>query len=159
MTITGDQSINFGEMDPGSWKELYAESGKNCNVVKVISDTNFSWNLQMKVASELRSDSDYSVVIPNDSFLWMSTYAGHWEGGGSGTWWDLSSGLTHLPTAGYIPFSLMDELVYYSASKPSQLDNKNDPNGTEIGFKYAIRMPEDQLAGNYTTTIVYTVTQ
>ena len=142
--------IDFGSMNPGDFKEIPIAGFYNR--VSVISDQNNVWFLKISVTSPLTNTALPSVTIPNSSFNWMSTYAGSQNAPFN----NLSAGLNHQPSGGYINFSLVDELVYTAINGSDYL---NTPNGTEVQFKYAIGLPSSQTAGDYTTTVVYTVTQ
>ncbi len=142
-------NIDFGTMNPGDFTELSLPAGYY-NRVSVISDSGNVWYLKISSTAPLTNTILTSVTIPNSAFKWMSTHAGSQNA----PYGDLSAGLYHPPTGGYINFSQVDELVYTASS-----DYINTPNGTEIQFKYAIGMPDSQTAGSYQTTVVYTVTQ
>jgi hypothetical protein len=157
LTFTLDRSsLDFGTMNNGDFKELPASG--NYNTALITSNVASPWQLSIGVTQALTSLAFPTITIPNDSFRWISTYAGHWDNGSS-TQWDMSGGLNHPPVLGYVNFSTIDEPVYTSGRVAGKNDNNNNPTGTQVQFKYAISMPGTQTAGVYTTTIRYTVTQ
>lgn len=153
MTLS-DSTLDFGTMALGEWKEISAAGGYH-NRLSVVSDNSNVWMVYIKTNQALTNTDLPSVTIPNTAFKWMSTYAGSQNA----PYTDLSAGLNHKAADGYVPFSLVNELVYTSGQVSGSSDNNNLPNGTEIQFKYGIGMPDSQTAGTYTTTITYTVTQ
>ena len=159
LTISLDKSsIDFETMTPGDFKEI--PSSGYYNKVSVMSDTGSVWELKIKLSAALTNAALPTVTIPNEQFRWMSINAVNQNSPNQ----ILRSGLNHKPENGYTNFSLIDERVYTSGintsgSDPVFNDNNNSPNGTEIQFKYAIAMPNNQTAGTYNATIVYTVTQ
>lgn len=154
LTIALDKtSIDFETMAPKDFKEI--PSSGYYNKVSIISDAGSVWQLKIKVSSPLTNSNLPTVTIPNEQFKWMSTYAGNQNSPNQ----NLSAGLNHKPANGYTNFSLVDELVYTSGLETAFNDNNNSPAGTEIQFKYAIALPDNQIAGTYNATVVYTVTQ
>jgi len=146
-------SINFGTVAPGSWLE--APLTRDHDTLVVISDTASPWQVKIAILQPLTNSAFPSITIPNDSFRWMSTYAGN----KNAPYTNLGAGLNHPAILGYVNFSTIDELVYTSGKEPSYDDNNNLPAGTEIQFKWGMAMPSTQTAGTYTTTVRYTVTQ
>lgn len=158
LDILDTTSISFGALDPGEFKEIPSGAGY-ANRVKVVSDSAVPWTVSIRDTAPLTRTGGSSRTIANTYFKWLSTYAGKWDSGSS-TWWDLTSGLDHQPTDGYVEFSSAAGENFYTSGRVSgKNDSNNAYDGTEIGFKYAIQPPEDQMAGTYTTTIVYTLTQ
>lgn len=154
LTITLDKTtIDFETMAAKDFKEI--PSSGYYNKISVVSDTGSVWQLKIKVSSPLTNSNLPTVTIPNEQFRWMSTYAGNQNS----PYQNLTAGLNHKPANGYTNFSLVDELVYTSEQEITFNDNNNSPAGTEIQFKYAIAMPDNQVAGTYNAAVVYTVTQ
>ncbi|MCX5749798.1 MAG: hypothetical protein NTZ10_06110 [Candidatus Saganbacteria bacterium] len=165
MTLS-DNTLDFGTMTLGEWKEISAGGGFH-NRLSVVSDNGNVWRVYIKADQELINTTMPTVTIPNSAFKWMSTYAGNQNANNE----NFSAGLYHQAGDGYVPFTLVNELVYTSGVKtvfdpadPSKTtyvvnDNNNLPFGTEIQFKYGIGMPDNQTAGTYTTTVTITVTQ
>jgi len=153
MTLS-DSTLAFGTMALGEWKEISAAGGYH-NRISVISDNGNVWMVYIKANQALTNADFPTITIPNTAFMWMSTYAGSQNA----PYTALSAGLRHRPEDGYVPFTLINELVYTSGQVSGSNDNNNLPNGTEIQFKYGIGMPDSQTAGVYTTTLTYTVTQ
>ncbi|MCX5749796.1 MAG: hypothetical protein NTZ10_06100 [Candidatus Saganbacteria bacterium] len=142
-------SVDFGSSRPGDWKEVPSTSGY-ADAVVCKSNTGSAWYLKIKASGPLSSGSN---SIPLANFGWMSSYAGS----KNTPYNNLSSGLTHQPAEGYQAFTGSDQGVYTSGPA----DNNSMPNGTEVQFKYSVQVPDNpsQLAGTYTTTVTYTMTE
>jgi hypothetical protein len=154
LTVSFDTaSIDFGSVSPAEWKEAPLTRDHDTLVVK--SDTDNVWTVKISVTQALTNSTFPSVTIPNDSFRWMSTYAGN----KNAPYTNLGAGLNHPAGLGYVNFSTIDELVYTSGKEASYSDNNNSPAGTEIQFKWGMAMPSSQRAGAYTTIVRWTVTQ
>lgn len=145
-------SVDFGSVRQGDWKEVSGSLGY-ANAAICRSNTGRPWELSIKATGPLASDSG---TIPLENLKWMSTYAGS----KNAPYADYSEGLVNPPAAGYVNFSLTDAAVFRS-SAASITDHNTLPNGAEIQFKYAISIPDTirLTPGNYTTTVVYTLTE
>lgn len=142
-------SVDFGPAKPGDWKEVPSTSGyANAAVCK--SNTGRTWFLNIKASGPLSSGAN---TIPLSKFSWMSTYAGS----KNAPYNSLSANLVHQASEGYQVFTGADQSVYRS----SAADDNSMPNGTEVQFKYSLTVPDNpsQLAGTYTTTVTYTMTE
>lgn len=140
---------DFGNAKAGQWIEI-PMSGNYANAVICKSNNANAWQLKIKAGGPL-SNSTYSIPISN--FKWMSIYAGS----KNAPYQSLIDGLKHKPAENYQSFSLIDETVYSSGAS----DNSNLPEGTEIQFKYALLIPDNQKlpTGIYTSTVIYTMTE
>jgi hypothetical protein len=150
-------SIPFGSVKPGEFKELTKgpQSGTNnyWNQATCKANTGNKWYLKIQATGPLISGSNQMNV---SVCKWLSTYAGIWVDADSASY-DLSDGLNHSPTGGYVDFTQSPELVYTSGLDPDYNDTVSE--GTQVQFQYAIQPPSDQLPGNYTSTIRFTLTE
>ncbi|MFH0886899.1 MAG: hypothetical protein V1843_01900 [bacterium] len=139
-SLTLDTStIDFGTVSTGEFKEIPPGSGYH-NKVTCSSNNGNIWRLLIQADSDLIAGVS---SIPVNNMKWLSVYAS-----GSGT-------VNHPSSQGYVDFALSPELVYES----TQSEGANLPNGTDVQFKYAMYMPQNQPAGTYQTTILYTMTE
>ena len=153
-SLSIDQTnIDLGSVKPGDWKEVPSTAGYS-NAVVCKSNTGNTWYLKIKASGPLSLGSN---TIPLENFKWMSTYAGS----KNSPYLSLSEGLNHSATSGYVSFTMLDETVYTSGLASALNDNNSLPNGSEVQFKYGINLPSNPapLAGTYSTTVVYTLTE
>lgn len=98
------------------------------------TNSNAAWTLNMKVISELTSGAN---IIPNESFKWDGSTTG------SGTFY---SGTGYIST---IPFT------FYEAGANEYVTTSP----IELLLNFHVEIPENQIAGTYTTTLVLTMTE
>lgn len=146
----GRNVIEFGQMNPGDYKELPESGYWHAMVVK--NAVSSPWQVSISYDGVLRNGS---FTIPRDLFGWMATYAGAKDA----PYDSYSDGL--IPFASYHLFSESGETFFrsWNSSKLSDAGHVTTPSGAEIQLKYFLVIPDSQLAGTYTTRITYTVTQ
>lgn len=146
------QSIEFGEMSPGEYKELDTPTLGGYYHALVVKNDSGAWQAGVSYDGVL---SCGAFTIPRDSFQWMATYAGS----KNAPYTSYADGLT-LSIA-YRSFSESGETFFDSArsSALSAAGHVTTPNGAEIQLKYFLSVPDSQAAGTYRTRIIYTVTQ
>ncbi len=98
------------------------------------TNNNTPWSLNMKVISELTSGV---YTIPNEAFKWNGS------SGGSGTFY---SG------AGYIG---TEPFTFYEAGPDEFVTSAP----VEAFLNFYVDVPQNQVAGSYTTTLVFTMTE
>jgi len=142
--------INFGAMNPGDWTELQTSSGY-WHALVVKNSVALPWQVSVKCDGLLRNGA---ITIPSEKFLWMSAYAGS----KNAPYDNYSDGLIAIS---YRQFYETGQTFFNSANstKLSSAGHITTPNGAEIQLKYLIAIPPDQLAGDYSSTITFTVTQ
>ena len=136
LQITSDhRAIFFGLMKLDESKEL-AQSGSYHNEITCISTNGRQWQLKISLLQPLVGGGE---EIAMENFEWqLAATTGH--------------GNPAQPYR-FVPFSLMPELVYMSATDEAE--------GTPVRFqfKYRLKIPELQVSGTYQTTIRITVTE
>lgn len=145
-------SVDFGSVRQGEWKEITGPDGY-ANAAICRSNTGRPWTLSIIATGPLMADSS---TIPLENLKWMTTYAGS----KNSPYDDYSSGLVYPPTGGFVDFSMVNKVIFSSAS--ASIPNHNTlPSGAEIQFKYAVFIPDGITVppGDYTTTVVYTLTE
>ncbi len=143
-------SLDFGSVKPGEFKEI-PSSGAFANSVICRSNTGNEWKLDMKTDGPMTFGA---YRIPASNIKWLSTYAGN----NNPPYDDLSSSLQYPPALGYQSFSDGTAFLIYTAGRVSSFDDTvNLPLGTILQFKYALQVPDDLPAGQYSTTITYTM--
>jgi hypothetical protein len=129
--------IDFKTMLPGEVKrDMPDNEGLKVNVK---SNNGRPWFLKISDLSELSNGSD---SIPNSQFSWSgypadSAHASNWAGNGKNF------------------FSLTPILAY--SSHPSEYNNY--PTGTDMFFKFALKVPAKQNSGVYRSVIAFTLTE
>lgn len=141
--------IEFGQMNPGEFKELPESGYWHALVIK--NSVSAPWSVSVSYDGVLRDGTHY---IPSSVFGWMATYAGAKDA----PYDNYSDGLISLA---YRPFYESGEVFFASvnSSKLVTAGHITTPSGAEIQLKYFLSVPDSQLAGTYTTKITYTVTQ
>ena len=125
--------IDFETMKPGETKYDIPASGIQ---VTSKSNTGNKWYLFINSLSELKDGDKY---IDNDNFIWYG-----WTEG-KGTWFgtgDNSMKLTPI-------------MVYESSAD----EGVNYPQGTNNFFKFKLTIPKNQIPGNYSSIIRFTITE
>ncbi|OIO32732.1 MAG: hypothetical protein AUJ70_04900 [Candidatus Omnitrophica bacterium CG1_02_40_15] len=139
-------TLDFGNVQPGLWKELKTAGGGYHNEVVCKSNDGEIWHLKIKIDHALTSESK---TIPLANLKWMCAYVGSKNSpyaAGTGT---LANAID------YISFTTADALVYTCGA-----DEKNNlPNGIGAQFNYGLSVPDTQSAGNYTAIVTYTMTE
>lgn len=139
-------TLDFGNVQAGSWTELKTAGGSYHNKVVGKSNNGLTWYIKVKVNQALTSGTN---SIPLANFQWMCAYVGSENPPyGQGT------GVLANPIA-YIPFTTSDNLVYTCGAD----EKSNLPNGIGAQFNYGLSVPDTQPAGSYTATITYTMTE
>ena len=133
-------SIDFGTVEVGKFEELPEGSGY-LNKANCKSNNGNVWRLIIQANNNLSSGAN---EIPINNLKWLMTYT-------SG----LNPLIPHPPGQGYVDFKTSPEVVYESTAA----EGSNLPNGTDVQFKYAVYLPDSQAAGNYQTTVIYTLTE
>jgi hypothetical protein len=144
--------LDFETLEPGKDKELKV-TNSYYNQATCKSNTNSTWELKISADPFTLG----SKTIPNSNFKWMSVYAYNKNSPNE----DLSAGLEHPPSDGYVEFTTSSDLnlVYRSGRVPAYNDNLNTPNGTAVQFQYYLKVPGSTMTGTYTTKVRYTLTQ
>ncbi len=159
LTLEGIPSIDFGEVQPGSRKDLNEINGYHTSA-KIESSENSVWSLYIKADDLLTSGPN---TIAGNNFRWATWYAGFYKTGGPGStdWYHRRAGLANLGTEiSFIP--LDNKLVYTSGASddyPAFNDINHNGGYTEVQFQFILDIPYSQAPGDYATTITYTVTQ
>lgn len=129
-------TIDLQRMKPGEVKQDIPDN----EGVKVTVKTNVGrpWYIKINNLQELSSSS---TSIPNSFFYWYGypgkNATGLWYGKGDDT------------------FSL-DPVLAYSSSAD---EYNNYPIGTDVYFKFKVKIPPKQQAGLYRSTVVVTLTE
>ncbi len=133
---TDDINIDFGFMNIGEWQEL-RERGTYQNEVKCKSDKGNLWYLKVHALNDFRAGAN---TMPCSNLKWQVISAENGNG-------IISNENT------FTDFTTTPQLLYTSG--PS------DSAGQEIKIRltYAISIPKAQPAGNYRTTIRFTMTE
>jgi len=155
VTFIGDNSANFGTMSPGEYKKISTNNTNSytyCNELQVQSDVNNPW--QVRIDADPMTHSTRPSVQITSGFRWFAT-AGLYD---TVSWNDFTAG---IDKPGFNDFSSERNSLVYTSGKCTPNDNKNDTLGgnTEIQFQYDVVMPSNATAGDYSTTITFTVTQ
>ncbi len=125
--------IDFGRMNPGDMKWNMPPAGIT---VQSKSNSGKPWYLKVSNDSPFSSGSN---TIPNSNFSWSG-----WTDG-SGKWYgDGTNQVSVTPT-----------LVYSSGAG----EENNLPNGTVNHMKFKLKVPNNQVPGNYTTIVKFTMTE
>jgi len=98
------------------------------------TNNNTPWSLNMKVISELTSGA---YTIPNEAFKWSGS------SNGNGTFY---AGPGYVSTEAF---------TFYDAS----LDEYVTSAPLELFLNFYVEVPQNQVAGSYTTTLVFTMTE
>ena len=128
--------IDFKSMLPGDVKKDMPDNEGLKITVK--SNNGRPWFLKISDLGELTNGSD---VIPNSQFNWYGypskTARGHWVGNGENT------------------FSLTPVLAYSS----DVMEYNNYPTGTDMFFKFGLKVPAKQNSGVYRSVVAFTLTE
>ena len=132
---TDHRAVSFGVMKPGEEKTL-SQSGSFHNEITCASTGGVAWYVKISLLQPLSAGGE---IIPPEALQWQLTQT---DGHGS-----VSS------QNQFRNFSLAPDLVYISAS--------DEAAGTPVHFqfRYALTLPEAQVAGVYQTTIRLTLTE
>ena len=141
-------TVEFGNVQPGEWKELKTAAGNYHNEVVCKSNSGQTWYVKVKVDRALTAGTN---TIPVGNFNWNCGWFGSKNGAG-GT---QGSGVFANPTTGWVPFTTANNLVYTCGAN----EKSNLPNGNGGTFSYALQVPDAQPIGTYTATITYTMTE
>ncbi len=136
--ITANNSLNFdSNMEPGSTHYLNESVG-------IKSDQSAVYYFKISVIHPMTNGVNQSYTIPNSNLLWeVNSLSGE-----HGT-------LNHAMAVYQAFISAPPEnpdLVY--TSDPADINNS-----VNVGFIYKLIVPLGQLAGTYTTTITYLLTE
>jgi hypothetical protein len=128
--------IDFKTMRPGETKDNMPDN----EGVKVTAKSNSGnpWFLLVNDEEELTAGEH---VIPNENFFWY----GYRGGKASGVW--------HGNGSDY--FTTEPVLAYVAGES----EYNNMPNGTDLFFKFKLKVPKRQARGNYRTAVVFTITE
>ncbi|MDD5456165.1 MAG: hypothetical protein PHV30_03940 [Candidatus Margulisbacteria bacterium] len=128
--------IDFKTMNPGEMKrDMPDNEGVKVNIK---SNSGTPWFLKISDMYELTNGKD---VISNGNFVWYGypskTALGTWYGNGEDK------------------ISLSPALAY--SSNTSEYNNL--PNGTDLFFKFALKIPPKQNSGLYRSIVAFTLTE
>ena len=128
--------IDFKTMLPGETKrDMPDNEGVK---VTVRSNNGKPWFLKISDLYELSNGSD---VIPNNNFVWY----GYLSRGAAGTWYGKGDNF----------FALTPDLAYSSHAS----EYNNYPNGTDLYFKFGLKIPAKQNSGIYRSVVAFTLTE
>jgi hypothetical protein len=130
--IVNSDSFDFARLAPGQTGEMDRSDG--ITVTGASSGGN-PWYLKVATVKPLTSGTNY---IPNENFTWYGTSegTGAWYGSGEKTFADTAN------------------TAYVSSVSESEQINK-----VVNKFKFRLHAPEDTKPGNYTTTVMFTMTE
>jgi hypothetical protein len=130
--MVNSDSFDFARLMPGETGEMFRAEGIN---VSGASSNGNPWYLKVSTVKPLSSGSDY---IPNDNFTWYGSSEG------KGTWY------------GSNEKSLADpyDTAYISIPEEAELADR-----ITNRFKFRLFVPNDTKPGNYTTTVMFTMTE
>jgi len=130
--MVNTDSFDFYSLMPGQTGDMSRSEG--ITVAGTSSGGN-PWYLKVSTSNPLSSGANY---IPNESFTW------HGSSEGQGTWYGAEErSISESNGTAYI--SSVDE-----SDSASRIINK---------FKFRLHVPEDTKPGEYTTTVMFTMTE
>lgn len=129
--------VDFRTMESGQTKEV-SDQGVYHNQITCTSTNNKTWYLK---ANTIRPLTFGSYMIPNENFQWKVTAVINGKG-------IVANNINQLNA-----FTDTPSVVYTSAS--------DDNTGAEIKlqFRYILTIPKNQIAGNYFSSIRWTMTE
>lgn len=130
--IVDTDSFDFARLAPKQTGEMTRAEGI---AVTGISSAGNPWCLQVATEKPLTSGSN---TIPNENFTWYGSSEG------TGSWY--GTGEKSLADAA--------GTAYVSSVKEA-----NEAGKVVNRFKFRLHVPEDTKAGNYTTTVMFTMTE
>ena len=130
--MVNTDSFDFTRLTPGQSGEMSRAEG--VEVAGASSDGN-PWYLKVSAEKPLTSGSN---TIPNENFTWYGSSEGQGQWNGAE-----ENNLANPNVAAYI--STAEE-----ADQVKKIVNK---------FKFMLRVPEDTKAGEYSTTVMFTMTE
>ena len=137
LTLTLDNNhLEFGKMNIGEWKEISKE-GSYHNEVVCSSTNGKTWYLKINLLIPFSSDKN---VISEENLKWKVEEVI----GGNGVIFNEDR---------FNNFSVIPQTVYTSG--PSD----NNSADVQIRFSYGLLVPENQINGNYSTLVRYTMTE
>lgn len=141
-------TVEFGNVQPGDWKELKTAGGNYHNEIVCKSNNGQTWYLKVKVDHALTAGAN---TIPVGNFQWNCGWFGSKNGAGG----QQGTGVFNHSTTAWVPYTTTNDLVYTCGTN----EKSNLPNGNGGTFSYALQVPNDQPIGTYTATITYTMTE
>lgn len=124
-----ETNLNFGTVNPDVTTETKSLS------LFYETNNNNPWEARISVVSPLTSET---FTVPNENFNWWG-----WTTNGSGTW---NAGSGHV--------DIIPHTFYYAGP-----DEAITSSPVEVTLQFNIKVPADQVAGAYATTLVITMTE
>jgi len=135
-------TIDFGLIAPGmgNWGDNPSKEG-----LGIICQTNSGedWNMNIQATSDFISD-DLISTMPCSLLQWMCVYA------------EVNGSKLDYPFSQFNPISIQDSEIY--SSLKSSYSSKNGSYNFKVKFMFG-PVPPKTKPGNYTTNIVFTMTQ
>ncbi len=130
--MVNTDSFDFARLAPGQTGEMNRSEGV---AVTGTSSGGNPWYLKVSAVKPLTSGSN---SIPNENFTWYGTSegTGSWHGTGEKS------------------FADPDNTAYVSSAEEADQISK-----VVNRFKFRLHTPEDTKPGNYTTTVMFTMTE
>jgi len=125
--ISAPTSINFNSINPGQSTPVRTVQ------IHCGTNNNKAWSINMKVLSEFTSGAE---TMPYDAFKWLGGT------GGSGSWY---------LDEGYVKST---DVMIYSCGPNEYVTS---PNEIILNLNFKIDVPGFQAAGEYTTTLQFTI--
>lgn len=136
MTLDWDM-VDFRTMESGQTRDI-SDKGVYHNEIICTSTNNQTWYLKTNLIRPLTAGMS---TIPNECFYWMVVDVIN------------GKGIVFNNRNILVPFTTYKSLVY--TSDPA--DNTGTPVG--LRFRYTLKLPRNQVAGNYVGSVRWTMTE